>query len=107
MLTQEEVKNIFYYDDGKLYWKNPPNVNKYLKNREAGSYTEKGYKVVNINKKRYRIHHIIFLYHHGYLPNQFIDHIDNNKTNNKIENLRECTASQNRWNTLKPKHNMF
>lgn len=42
--------------------------------------------------------------HHGYLP-EYIDHIDHDKLNNRIENLRECTFSQNRCNTPKYKNN--
>ena len=33
----------------------------------------------------------------GYLPTQ-IDHIDNDKTNNRIENLRDVTGNQNQQN---------
>ncbi len=51
-----------------------------------------------INKKTYQLHRIIFFMHHGYLP-EIIDHIDGNGLNNKIENLREATTSQNAWNT--------
>jgi hypothetical protein len=42
--------------------------------------------------------------HHGYLPNS-IDHIDADKSNNKIENLRVCTHSQNGFNAQKRKNN--
>ena len=42
--------------------------------------------------------------HHGYLPD-YIDHIDGNTLNNKIENLRECTLEQNSWNSKISKAN--
>lgn len=46
---------------------------------------------------RYRVTHIIWALHHGIWP-EIIDHIDHDKQNNKIENLREATINQNMWN---------
>ena len=45
----------------------------------------------------YRAHRLIWLLFHGDLPKQ-LDHVDGNRQNNKIENLRECTPSQNQHN---------
>ena len=42
--------------------------------------------------------------HKGYLPD-ILDHIDGNKLNNRIENLRECTEVQNCYNAKTPKNN--
>jgi hypothetical protein len=50
--------------------------------------TYKGYK------KNFPLHNLIFMYHHGYVPN-LIDHMDNNYLNNKIENLRELNTQLN------------
>jgi hypothetical protein len=66
--------------------------------------TDTGYVQVGINKKLYQAHRLIFLYHKGYLP-KTIDHIDQNKSNNKIENLREVTTSENCHNQTKRKTN--
>jgi hypothetical protein len=52
---------------------------------------------MKINQKAHLAHRLVFLYHRGYLP-EFIDHIDQNKLNNKIENLREITNSENQHN---------
>ena len=97
MLTQKEERDYFDYLDGVLYWKvQKSNVVKV--GQPAGSLDEKtGYYRIHINSKLHKKHRVIFLYHHGYLP-KFVDHIDNNKLNNKIENLREATKSQNCMN---------
>jgi hypothetical protein len=44
-------------------------------------------------------HQFAFYTHHGYLPN-CIDHIDRNRENNKIDNLREASHNENTKNTL-------
>ena len=58
---------------------------------------------VKINNDTYLLHRVIFKMINGFLP-EFIDHIDRNKLNNNINNLRECTSSQNRSNTSKSKN---
>jgi len=54
---------------------------------------------VTINKKRnnYLLHRIAWLMTYGYWPT-YLDHINQVKTDNRIINLRECTASQNNAN---------
>jgi hypothetical protein len=53
---------------------------------------------VGVGGKHYRLHRVIFFMHHGYLPD-VIDHIDGDILNNKIENLRPATHTQNMRNT--------
>jgi hypothetical protein len=102
ILTQEYVQEVFKYKDGELFWK----IQKgYMKpGYKAGCSDSEGYKVLQLNQKAYKLHRIIFLYHHGYLPDE-IDHIDNNKSNNLIENLREATRSNNAKNIKLRKNN--
>ena len=89
MITQEYLKQRYHYKNGKLICK--------VKNKPIGTINGRGYYIVGINKKSYRVHRLIFLYHHGYLP-PLIDHKDRNKLNNCVENLREATVSQNNHN---------
>jgi len=95
MITQAELKNLFTYIDGKLIAKTNS------KQRKVGdtlsSLTDKGYLRSSVNGKSYRVHRLVFLYHHGYMPEQ-VDHIDGNRTNNLIQNLREATSAQNNQN---------
>lgn len=91
-LTKERALEVFRYDDGKLYWK--IRKHKVSIGMEAGCVKAKGYRYVCLDGVHYRVHRIIFLMHHGYMP-QIIDHIDNDKLNNKIENLKEISNSEN------------
>ena len=81
--------------------------NMYLKNR----LDKNGYNTVSITKnkieKRYLIHRLIYICNNltEDISDYQIDHIDNNKLNNKIENLRKATRSQNCSNTKTQKNN--
>lgn len=103
-LTQDKVKELFEYRDGALFWKVSTN-NLITVGQMAGTaVNDAGYQMVGIGGKIHRLHRIIFLYHHGYLPNK-IDHIDGNRANNKIENLRPATNEENSRNTKISKRN--
>ena len=103
--TAEDLHNFFQYHDGNLYWKNVPSKNFNLNNTKVGkASTQSKYIQVSIKRKKYYLHRIIFMMHHGYMPD-FIDHIDGNRRNNKIENLRQATLSQNQYNKKINKNN--
>jgi hypothetical protein len=61
-----------------------------------------GYTMVQliIEGKSYFIigHRLAWFLHYGTLPNNSIDHIDGDRSNNKIDNLRDVTNQQNQWN---------
>lgn len=94
-VTQERVKELFEYIDGALYWKIRPSNNVNIGDRAGGEGTDSsGYRMVRVDGKRCKEHRMIYLFHKGDLP-EFIDHIDGNRTNNVIENLRSCTRQEN------------
>lgn len=96
MITQQRLHELFEYRDGTLIRKVGVAAGKI-----AGTLdTSTGYWRINIDKKMYRLHRMIFLYHHGHLTDGLqVDHIDMEKSNNRIENLREVTNAQNQHNT--------
>lgn len=94
-MTKQELEEKIEYREGRLFWK---------KNGMEAGCKSTVYVTIRINKKTVYAHRIAFLLAHGYLP-KFIDHIDGNFQNNKIENLREATHAQNHYNRKKPINN--
>jgi hypothetical protein len=57
----------------------------------------RGYWVIGIAGKLYKAHRLAWLYVYGDLP-EYLDHINRNRTDNRISNLREATKPQNGGN---------
>lgn len=95
LLNRDDLLEKFEYKDGLLFVK--AHSQTYRIGKKTGTFNKSGYRIVMYNGIQFMMHRVIFLMHHGYLP-ECIDHIDRNKSNNKIENLRACTFSQNALN---------
>ena len=94
MINEKNIKDIFNYQDGELLWKIHKKGNKGI-DSIAGSFSDR-YKKVIYCQKSYQIHRLIWIWHNGDIPkNMVIDHIDNIKLNNKIDNLRLVTQTKN------------
>lgn len=97
MVTFDRLREILRYEDGNLIWTKCPN-NQNMVGRVAGRVVLNGYRQIMIDGELYYAHVLVWLYHTGHLHKGFIDHIDNDVTNNRIENLRIATRSQNMRN---------
>lgn len=98
MITQKELHAMFAYipETGKMIHLHTVQGGKQA-GQEAGSPHNAGYLQICIRRKKYLIHRLIWLYVHGNWPTQ-IDHINGKRSDNRLENLRECTYSQNHGN---------
>jgi len=104
-MNQESLKSVLHYDPAtgvfrrrfaKAYNAKPWSV--------AGRVATKGYVQIVIDGKAYMAHRLAWLYIHGEWPKQQVDHINGCKTDNKIDNLRDVSQSENMLNQSKPRN---
>lgn len=73
--------------------------------RPAGHVNDRGYRVIEINRKRHKAHRIAWCIFHGKYPDGEIDHINRNKSDNRIVNLRDVSTQGNMRNRGLQKNN--
>lgn len=89
--------NQYISRDGRLW-------NKRFKNIKGGT-VRNGYIRYTIGKKCYSAHILVWEAFNGKIPKgYFIDHIDGNRSNNNLDNLRLVTQSENMKNAMKNGH---
>lgn len=99
MLTAETLKELVHYDPetGIFTWRRTLS-NRAQQGHSAGTYTQRGYVVITIARRRMQAHRLAWLYVHGADPEGVIDHIDGNAANNAICNLRVVAQAVNTKN---------
>ncbi|HAW5390785.1 TPA: HNH endonuclease [Escherichia coli] len=105
MTKERDWNEVFEYIDGRLIWKIKPcnNVKEYS---PAGSTRNDGYLHVGFMKKLHMVHRIIWEMHNGKIPDGMeIDHVNHNKMDNRIENLRLVRHGSNQRNKSKQGNN--
>ena len=98
MISQKRLRELYDYKDGSLFFKSSG-----LEHKSTPITNAHRYARLVVDGKAHALHRLIFLHCHGFLP-KIIDHIDNDRTNNKIENLREATQQQNCLNRIAHKN---
>lgn len=107
-ISYEEASQLLYYDETSptfLRWKVDRKVKgwKAAKDSVAGHVSKNPltYSSARINGVAYRAHRVVWVLFHKHIdPNLLVDHIDRNKSNNKISNLRLVTPSVNSRNKV-------
>lgn len=99
MITYEEASELFDYDPETGIITNKFVRSNSLAGNEAGGDNGRGYKVICVNYKKYKSHRMAWLLYYKEWPDGNLDHIDRNKSNNRINNLRILSVRLNRYNT--------
>ena len=100
-MNQKQLQEMFdYSSDGSLIRKVAVSGRSGQAGRKIGSVgtsNSNSYLITKIHGKNYKVHRLIYLWHHGYMPEQ-VDHINKDSLDNRIENLRAASSSQNMMN---------
>lgn len=105
-LTQSRLKELLDYDPstGMFTWK--VYRSRFARPGDcAGSPDKNGYVCIGIDGSVYKAHRLAWLYINGSFPSKGLDHINRVKNDNKIDNLREATDSENKQNIGVPANN--
>lgn len=71
--------------------------------KALGSYDKDGYLIIKIRSRQFKAHRLAWFLYYGHFPSREIDHINRNRSDNRICNLREVNRTENVHNvTIKP-----
>ena len=103
-----ELRKLFRYDPktGYLfYWKRPKGST-VDPSYPAGYVTKKGYRRIQINKEKYSAHRLVMKFNGIIIPEGLqVDHINGNRDDNRIENIRVVNGSENKKNSKRYDNN--
>jgi hypothetical protein len=94
-LTIVELRRFVSYDPSSGQFTRLRNVGGKRAGEIAGCLNWAGYRRIQIENRDYKAHRLAWAFFHGVWPTQQIDHIDGDRDNNAIYNLREASGSDN------------
>ncbi len=99
LLSHEKLVSVLHYDEttGQFLWLIKPSTRVNIGDK-AGRVTNTGYRQIKISKISYYAHRLAWLYVHKVFPPALTDHINGNRLDNRICNLRLCGYRENAWN---------
>jgi hypothetical protein len=99
--STKELREVFNYVDGYFYWKIKPSAAINISDQAGTNKGSNGYCRIKFKKKIYLIHRLVWVWHGNRLEkNMEIDHINRDRADNRIENLRQVTRAVNLENQI-------
>jgi hypothetical protein len=99
-LTAERVRQVVSYDKETGLFTRLESNNQNKPGGIAGTTNKNGYVLICIDGKKVMAHRLAWLCVTGIWPKDRIDHVDLNRSNNRWENLREASDSDNKANSV-------
>ena len=106
--SKEFLNGLFYEKDGFIYWnartmsRGRPSL---MADNKVNTFEQDGYFRVVIKGAKYILARIVYQMHYGDLtPAYEVDHIDRNRSNNVVANLRKVESTTNKRNKRKQKN---
>ena len=105
-LTAEKLRSILHYnpETGIFTWK-VGSANQVKAGNIAGCPNGDGYLCIRVCSRLHRAHRLAWLYVYGTWPKDQLDHINRNRSDNRIANLRDVSHKQNMQNASKRSDN--
>ncbi len=104
-LTIERLRECLSYDSNTGVFTWLLSGAGWVRPGDVAGWESHGYRRIHIDKKYYYAHRIAWFYIHGEWPKEQIDHIDGDRCNNRIVNLRAATNSENAYNKKMTRRN--
>ena len=105
-LTAEKLRELLHYEpETGIFTRKVGSASQVKAGDVAGSPNGRGYLQITVQSRLYRAHRLAWLYVYGSWPEDQIDHINRNRSDNRISNLREVSHKQNHQNKSKPSNN--
>jgi hypothetical protein len=95
MKVEDYIKSFFSYD------KDTGVITRLDRKNSNGSFDAYGYLIIKIKGNQYKAHRLAWFLYYGEFPKHNIDHINHNRADNRIINLRDVTQAENNKNNTK------
>lgn len=105
-LTAEHLRSVLHYEpETGIFTRKIGSANQVKAGDIAGSPDGHGYLQIRLQRRLHQAHRLAWLYIHGSWPTDQIDHINRNRSDNRIANLRDVSSRQNLQNAGKRSNN--